>query len=239
MTGLAPLLLAAATAVVPASAQEGGLEVTAAGMLPVPPDASHGEVPLSSPIAPIPPGLSPWAVTLSAFAGIADPFYDKVATLLSVRRGFGNLALELWGGESFSWAGAALSLCTSATACSSPSSSSLGATPGDLGVLAGASVVWRAAEGKVSLGGLGSHRFGLELSIGAAALQYTVVQSHSETLWAPGVRGGVGVEGSITDAVALRADLQSIVYPTDIRSTWSAENQLFAGVTLAWHLGGP
>jgi hypothetical protein len=190
-------------------------------------------------MAPVPPGLSSWTISLSALAGIADPFYDKVATVLSVRRGFGNLALELWGGSAFSWAGADLSLCTSASACTSPTASQLGATPGNLGALGGASVVWRAAEGKMSLGGLGSHRFGIELSLGAAAMEYSVVQNHAETLWSPGVRGGLGVEGSITNAVALRADLQTIVYPTDIRSTWSVENQLFAGLTVAWHPGGP
>jgi hypothetical protein len=241
MSGLASVLVlaAATTSAVPAMSGGVGVESSAAAMLPAPPEASHGEVPLSSPIAPIPPGISPWAITLSAFAGIADPFYDKVATLLSVRRGFGSVALELWGGEAFSWAGAALSLCTNPNACVSPSPARLGATPGDLGALAGASLVWRAAEGKMSLGGFGSHRFGLELSLGAAALQYTIVQNHTESLWAPGVRAGLGVEGSITNAVALRADLQAIVYPTNIRGTWSAENQLFAGLTFAWHAGGP
>lgn len=232
MTGLlaSGLLLAMAAATT---------SIDAANSLPVPPTVSSGEVPLSRPIAPVPDGLSPWSVSLAVMAGVADPFYDKVATILSARRGFGALGVELFGGNAFSWAGGALNICSSASSCSAPASARLGATPGNLGFIGGVAGVWRAAEGKASLAGLGNRRFGLDLTLGAAALQYTVVEATTRTSTVPAGRLGLALEGDLTPSFGLRVELQDLVYPAVIRGEHSIQNQMLAGASLAWRLGGP
>ena len=238
------LLVAHAARASPAAVGPGAPETVAAEFnpataLPVPAQGATGDVPLSRPIAPIPLGLSPWAVSLSAMAGVADPFYGKVATWLSVRRGLGGVAVEVFGGRSFSWSGPALSLCTSAVNCATPGATRLGATPGNLGYLGGASAVWRLAEGKLSVGGLPSNRFSLEVSLGAAAVQYTIVETTTQSFVSPGARAGLAVEAGLTSATAVRLEFQDLVYPTDIRNEIGVEQQLFAGATFSWRLGVP
>lgn len=249
MIGLGSVLLAAAVAssappepaaaaTLATPAQPTVADATTAGMLPVPPQEASGEVPLSRPIAPVPPGVSPWSLSLSVYTGVADPFYSKVASVLSVRRGFGQFALELFGGRAFSWSGPALGLCSSAASCSTPTSAQLASTPGDLGYMGGLGGVWRAAQGKASLAGLTPLNFSLELSLGAAGLQYAAGTAN-QSLFSVGGLVGLGLEMDLSASFGLRVDFQSIVYPTDIGSALSVENQLFAGVTASWLLGGP
>jgi hypothetical protein len=231
---LAPglLLIAVATAAQPDTA------IDPSQVLPVPPVTAKGEVPLSRPVAPVPLGLSPWSVSVSALAGVADPFYGKVATWVSVRRGFGVLGLELFGGKAFSWAGAALDICSNPSTCSTPAGSRLGATPGNLGFMGGVAGVWRAAEGKASLAGLGNRRFGLDVSFGAAALQYTVTENTVRTTTTAAGRLGLALEGDLTPAFGLRLELQDLLYPAVIRGEHSVQNEMLAGVSVAWRLGG-
>jgi outer membrane beta-barrel protein len=233
---LAVVLIPVAARAAPAPST---VPMDAAGALPVPPAESAGVVPLSSPMAPVPAGMSPWELSVSVLGGVADPFYGKVATWLSARRGFGDVAVELFGGRAFSWSGPALGLCTSASTCTTPTASQLGATPGNLGYLGGVSAVWRLAQGKVSVSGLASAHFALEVSGGAAAVQYSFVDTVQKSVVTPGGRVGVGLAGAITNAFSLRLDFQDIIYPTDIRGDQGVQNQLLAGVTFAVGLGGP
>ena len=168
---------------------------------------------------------------------------EKVATLLS---GAARLWTDRAGAvrrlRSFSvvWA-SVLSLCIERDELlrRRPLRRLLGATPGNLGFLGGAAVVpRRAAEGKLSLGGLGE-RTALVSNSRWARRRFNTPSfrtRRSPRLARLGGRG-LGVEGELPHAFALRVDLQTFVYPTDIRSTWAVENQLFAGLTAAWHPG--
>ncbi len=159
--------------------------------------------------------------------------------MLSARHGWGDAAVEVFGGRAFSWSGPALSLCTSGSACTTPSASSLGSTPGNLGYIGGAAAVWRLAQGKLSLSGLGVGRFALEVSAGAAAVQYMVFDTAWHSNIAPSGRAGLALDIAVTNTAMLRVDLQDYVYPTNIRGEHEVESQLFAGVSFALGLGGP
>jgi len=233
VTAVLLVLLASSAAASPAP--QPSLE--AASVLP-PAAGAPGAVPLSEPVAPVPRGMPAWSLSASVLGGVADPFYDKVAAWIAARRGFGPFAVEAFGGKAFSWAGPSLSLCSAQAQCSSPGSSRLGATPGNLGFLGGASAVWRFAEGKISASGAAEGRFGMEVSLGAAAVQYIVTDPTWRSYAAPAGRGAIGVEVKFARRFAVRIDFQDLFYATDIRGDRGIENQLLAGGTFSVAFGG-
>lgn len=247
---IAPLAVAdeapaAGTEAVPAAATDAApadetpspsptLVASAADVLPAPPVVTGGTVPLSEPIAPVPPGLAKWAFGATIATGLADPFYDKLALQLSARRGFGRLALELSGGRAISWASPALALCQRSGTCGTPGSAKLGATPGNLGWLASAGVVYRVAEGKVSLAGLQALPFSFEAGAGAAAVSYRVIENTADARFAPGGKLSLGLATDLSPTFSARVELQGLGYLARIRDSNVFERQLIAGFTVGW-----
>jgi hypothetical protein len=209
----------------------------AAALLPTPPRTSSGEVSFSEPVAPVPAGMARWTVALSALVGVADPFYDKVALFASIRHGEGHWAVEAFGGRAFSWSGPALDLCVKYGNCTSPSTAKLGDTPGRLDYIGGIAGVWRAAEGKLSIGGLNPLRFALETSVGAAFVRYHVTDIQDEALFGPGARVGVGVSAGLSDSFDVRFDVQGLFYRSEIRGSPALERELLLGATVGWRVG--
>lgn len=205
--------------------------------LPTPPRTATGEVPFSEPVAPVPVGLSKWSFSMSTLVGVASPFYNKVAVWGTVRRGWGKFGAEAYGGRAISWTGAAFDVCSGPTTCTSPSGQRLGATPGNLDLLAGVSGVWRAAEGKLSMGGLDPLRFSLEASFGPALVGYRVQENVERSVYGPGARAGLGLSAGVTDSLAVRGDLLWFFYRAEIRGVPSFQRELMLGATLAWTPG--
>jgi hypothetical protein len=233
MTRLALLLVLVSTQVARAADA-----TSPSAVLPAPPNAAAGEVSFAEPIAPVPAGLPRWAFSSSALFGIASPFYNKVAVLASARRGWGKFGVEGYGGRAFSWAGGAFDLCTKAGSCVSASGQRLGATPGNLDVLAGVSGVWRAAEGKLSVGGLNPLRFSMEVAGGPAVVGYRVVENTERSLFGPGARAGLGLAADLTQSLSLRSDLTWFFYRAEIRGASSLQRELLLGASISWYPGG-
>lgn len=205
-----------------------------AAVLPSPTAARPGSVPLSEPVAPVPPGEPKWMLSLEIAGGVADPFYDKVALLGSVRRGFGPFALELFGGRAFSWAAPAFEECVQPGQCTSPTSAQLRATPGQLDWLGGLGGVVRGGFGKVSVAGLEAARFTLEAGLGAAFVGWQVNDGRERSPFSPAARAEVAVGAALGSSFSARLELSELFYPTDIRGSSGIERQLLLGAALAW-----
>ncbi len=230
------LALLLASTLAQAAAPAGSIDP--ADVLPTPPHRTTGDVSLAEPIAPVPHGLDRWSLGFTTVAGVADPFYNKVATWLLARRGFGSFAAEVFGGPSFSWAGPALDLCTQANACISPSGQRLAATPGRLDWVGGIGGVWRAAQGKLSVAGLAPSNFSLEFSLAAAGVGYTIDDNGPRSMFSPGGRLGLGLGAELTETFGVRFDVQALFYPAQVRGESELQRQMFLGGTIAWRPGG-
>ncbi len=208
-----------------------------AEVLPAPVSAPSGRVPLSQPIAPLPPGEPTWSLSLELATGLADPFFDKVALLGSIRRGLGPFALELFGGRAFAFAAPAFDVCTRASSCTSPTATQLRAAPGRFDWLGGFGAVLRGGIGKVSVAGLEAVRFTLEGGLDVTAVDWQVNDGHERSTLTAGGRALVAVGASVSRSLAARLELSDLVYPTTIRGSTGVEQQLLLGLALGWTPG--
>lgn len=206
-------------------------------VLPSPPRLSPGTVPLSEPVAPVPPGPPAWEVSAGVSSGIADAFWSKVAFTGSVRRAVGFLSVEGFGGAFLSWSNPGLTVCGQPSSCAGPGGSQLGATPGRLMWMGGAGASIRAAEGKVSLAGLVSPRFAFHAGLGAAAVGYRAEDGGDPMRVGPGARLSLALQSSVLTGFDARLELASLVYASHVRGRWAPENQLLIGLGMSWRPG--
>lgn len=209
----------------------------AARRLPNPSESAPGEVPLTEPVAPVPPGAPAWSASASVLGGLSDAFYGKAVFVASARRGFGAFSVEAFGGPALSWPGPALALCASAATCGTPGAAQLGATPGQLTWLAGAGAVLRAGIGKLSVGGLEPSRFSLELGAGPAAVGTRTTIGTTSDHVSPGGRLTFGLAVALSPELAVRGELQGLGYVAQLRGSSSFQAQFLGGASLAWQPG--
>lgn len=212
----------------------------AAASLPYGSSAGQGSVPLSEPIAPVPRRDHGWAFSVSTALGLADPFWSKVTTTADVRYGFGRIAANAFGGRAFSWASPALDVCSGANTCTRPDEARLKATPGRLDWIGGAGGVLRAADGKLSVGGLEAAHFRLEAGVAATIVGYEVQDGSDPSRWGPGARLGLSAGVDTMKGVSVGVDLQSVLYAASVRGVTGVERQLLLGVSVGFRpRGGP
>lgn len=206
-------------------------------VLPSPQRLSPGAVPLSEPVAPVPPGPPAWEVSGGVYSGISDAFWSKVAFTGSVRRAVGFLSVEGFGGGFWSWSNPGLTVCSQPSSCGGPNGVLLGATPGRLMWMGGAGASIRAAEGKVSLAGLVAPTFSFHAGLGAAAVGYRAEDGGDPSRIGPGARLSLALQSTVLSGFDARLELASIVYASHIRGRWAAENQLLIGLGVSWRPG--
>lgn len=203
-------------------------------VLPAPTSHEQGEVPLSEPLAPVRLG-GPWALGARVGVGVADAFFSKVAFELDVRWRAGRWGVGGWGGRALSWANPNVTLCSAPGVCAPPKRERLEATPGRLGWMGGLGVVYRLADGKLSLGGAELSHFEMKLSADASAIGF---RAENESRVAPGARIALGVSGDVAQNLALGLELASLLYVPLVRGERGLERQLLVGLALTWRPGG-
>lgn len=210
----------------------------AAEVLPSPPALTPGVVPLTEPLAPVPPGAPDWEVAAFGGAGLFDAFWSKLALSVSLRRSLGIVSLDGFGSAFLSDARAGLRLCTAPGVCGPPDRDKLLVTPGRLAWMGGAGVALRAAEGKVSFAGLEAVRFSFDGALGLAAVGHLVEDGDATHRIGPGARLLLGLQAQLAHGLSARVELASVLYGARVRRAWSAENQVLLGAGLSWSPGG-
>lgn len=206
-------------------------------VLPPPQQARAGELPLSEPLGPV-PTADAWTYSFLTSVGLADAFHSKFVFSLGVRRSFGRLSIGGFGARAVTWTNPALELCSAPGVCSTPGASQLAATPGRLDWLAGLGVGLRAADGKLSIGGLGLSEFRLDASADTTLVGYQLDGAPDSTRWAPGLRLGLTASAEVARGWSLGVDLASLIYVPKIRGEWGVERQILLGLVVAFRHGG-
>lgn len=226
-------LIVALSFALPASAFAQSVE----RVLPSPEKVRAGELSFSEPLGPV-PADDKWTYSLLTSVGLADAFHSKFVFSLGVRRSFGRLSVGGFGARAVTWTNPAMELCSAPGVCSTPGSALLGATPGRLDWLAGLGVGFRAAEGKLSAGGLGLSEFRLDASADASLVGYQLDDAPDSSRWAPGLRLGLTASAEVAHGWSLGVDLASLLYVPRVRGEWGVERQVLLGVIVAFRTGG-
>lgn len=226
-------LVVALSFVLPASALAQNVE----RVLPGPEQVRAGELPFSEPLGPVPVDDA-WTYSLLTSVGLADAFHSKFVFSLGVRRSFGRLSLGGFAARAVTWTNPAMELCSAPGVCSTPGSTLLGATPGRLDWLAGLGIGLRAAQGKLSVAGLGLPEFRLDASADASLVGYQLDDAPDSSRWAPGLRLGLTASAQFAHGWRLGVDLASLLYVPRIRGEWGVERQILLGLLVAFSPGG-
>jgi outer membrane beta-barrel protein len=172
---------------------------------------------------------------LAAFS-FRDSFYRKILVGAEVSwHALDALAVGAWGAGSITRETGALHLCDEA-GCQSPELG--GRAPGNLAFAGGLELQFSPLYGKVSFLAETFGNFDVHVRLGAALVGYR----REGLAFAPGGRAGLGARYFLTRWLALRLDVDDLVYPERVDKngveTTAVRNQLFVQAGIAFFLGG-
>ncbi|MBK7864267.1 MAG: outer membrane beta-barrel domain-containing protein [Archangiaceae bacterium] len=175
---------------------------------------------------------------LAAFS-LRDAYYRKYVVGLEAAWHFTDwLSLGGFGGYAITRAAGAVHLCDEAGCAAATAEQLQGLTPGSLGFLAGAEVQLAPFYGKVSFLAETFGNFDFHLRAGVALVGYGA----GSLSLAPGAKAGLGARYFLTHWLALRLDLDDVIYPERLPISGVpatvVRNQLFLQVGIAFFIGG-